>query len=140
MCNADESTGLDQTIRSMIQHENELVNHRLTWLITGQGLLFAALSFAWDKNVESLFKILILLGVGLSIIIFFTVAGASRAIFELCEFWDKNRPSDYKGPDVIGLRQYRGWLSNRMSHYIGIWSLLPGLFIVAWLAVWIAKS
>jgi len=37
------------TIRTMIEHENLLVNYRLTWLIALQGLLFAALGFAWGK-------------------------------------------------------------------------------------------
>jgi hypothetical protein len=37
-------------IRELIRHENELINQRLTWLGTFQGLLLAALAFAWDKK------------------------------------------------------------------------------------------
>ena len=36
---------MDEIIRSMIQHENQLINERLTWLLTFQGLLLAALGF-----------------------------------------------------------------------------------------------
>jgi len=37
------------TIRQMIAHEDDLINHRLTWLAQLQGFLFAALGFAWEK-------------------------------------------------------------------------------------------
>lgn len=38
------------TIRSMIAGENALVNSRMGWLLTLQGLLFAALSFVWNLH------------------------------------------------------------------------------------------
>jgi hypothetical protein len=38
-----------ETFREMVRHENELMNHRVSWLLTLQGLLFTALGFAWDK-------------------------------------------------------------------------------------------
>ena len=33
-----------ETVRQMIYHEGELINHRLGWLVTLQGLLFAGLA------------------------------------------------------------------------------------------------
>ena len=37
-------------IRDMIQHENVLVNQRLSWMFTLGGLLFAATSFLWKAS------------------------------------------------------------------------------------------
>ncbi len=35
-------------VRDLIQHENNLINHRIGWMATLEGLLFAALSFSWQ--------------------------------------------------------------------------------------------
>ena len=37
-------------IRSMIQHENTLLNQRMVWMWTLQGLLFSAIGFLWKFN------------------------------------------------------------------------------------------
>jgi hypothetical protein len=36
-------------VRSAIEHENELYNHRLTWLFTSQGFLLTAFGFLYEK-------------------------------------------------------------------------------------------
>jgi len=38
-------------VREMIRHENDLVNHRLTWFCQVQGLLFAALGVTLTKDI-----------------------------------------------------------------------------------------
>jgi hypothetical protein len=40
----------------MIMHENQLINDRVTWLLTFQGLLLAALGFAWERKVGGLLR------------------------------------------------------------------------------------
>lgn len=52
MFNFREMDDFDR-IRNLIRHENELINQRLTWLGTFQGLLLAALAFAWDKKMRA---------------------------------------------------------------------------------------
>ncbi len=39
-------------IRELIRLENEALNYRMSWFLTLQGFLFAALAFAWDQDVE----------------------------------------------------------------------------------------
>jgi hypothetical protein len=62
------TSGKDKTddaaiIRSMIECENRLLNDRINWLVTIQGLLFTALGFAWDKkDTRGLITIFSLLG------------------------------------------------------------------------------
>jgi len=51
-------------VRDLIKHENDLINHRLTWFITSQGLLMAALGFAWGK-ADARDLIFVLCGLGL---------------------------------------------------------------------------
>ncbi len=39
-------------VSAQVQHENELLNHRLTWMWTLQGLLFAAYGFLSRESIE----------------------------------------------------------------------------------------
>lgn len=36
--------------RSMIRHEDSVLNRRLYWCVTIEGLLMASLSFAWERR------------------------------------------------------------------------------------------
>src|ERR1700686_3690137 len=61
---------LRDTLRVMISHEDDLRDQRLGYLLTLNGLLFAALGFAWsNKEAKSLVLILSVLG-------FFVALGA----------------------------------------------------------------
>ena len=44
-------------IRQMIQHEDNLLNHRLTWMWTLEGLLFGAAGFMWKESVAPLIAV-----------------------------------------------------------------------------------
>ena len=51
-------------IRAMMDSENRMLNDRINWLVTIQGLFFAALGFAWDKaDTKGLIAIVSLLGI-----------------------------------------------------------------------------
>ncbi len=95
--------GDEETVRLMIRHENEVIAQRMTWLITLHGLLFAALSFAW-KDAKPLVSVLCFVGVSVSVFSTMNVIAATRAQYRLSDWWEQNKPPDYKGPDVIGLR------------------------------------
>lgn len=94
-----------QIIREMIRHENTLINHRITWFSTLQGLLFTALAFSWDKkDAAGLSYVFAVLGILLSISTFYSMRASLAAIKALREWWDNNRGQNYDGPDVIGRR------------------------------------
>lgn len=40
-------------VRSAIEHENELTNHRLTWLLTSQAFLFAAFALVFQASTKT---------------------------------------------------------------------------------------
>jgi len=40
-------------VRSEIEHEDNLTNHRLTWLLTSQGFLFAAFALIFQASTKT---------------------------------------------------------------------------------------
>jgi hypothetical protein len=54
----DEARFWHNSLREQITQENNLLDQRLTWLIQGQGLLFAALAFAWGETTLVIFLLL----------------------------------------------------------------------------------
>ncbi|MDX1253381.1 MAG: hypothetical protein IDH49_14240 [Gammaproteobacteria bacterium] len=126
------STGdYEATVRDMIKHENELMNHRITWLSTLHGLLFAALGFAWEKSdAQVLVFIFSVLGIVISISSITVLRAASGAISDLADWWENEKPEGYQGPGVIGRRTTKSW-----QKLFYPWNLLPVLFTFAWLFV-----
>ena len=123
-----------EVIRQMIRHENDLMNHRLSWFNTLQGLLFAALAFSWDKPDSSgLVYMLCALGALLCLSTHYSLRGAVFAITRLRDWWDNHRDTGYNGPDVIGRRPDRKSIPL-LRPYV----LFPAAFGTAWLwiAVW----
>lgn len=127
----------EDTVRLMIHRENEIIHQRLTWCITIQGFLFAAIGFSWDKAGNKPFILLIcVLGFLLSLILFFTMAEASRATRRLLDWWDTNKPQDYNGPGVIGGAPHRSGLPS----WSGPWTYIAIIFALSWIAVWLIKN
>ena len=121
-----------QIIRSLIEHENELQNHRLTWLMTIQGLLFAALGFAWDKqDAHALVIIFSILGIVVSLSSWSSLQLNHTAYEELHNWWEKHKPKDYDGPPIVGHRASY----NFMLWILRPWRILPWTFILGWLTV-----
>ncbi len=120
-----------EIIRSMIKSENEYMNHRMTWISAFNGFLFTGIAFAWDKS-GVLVPVLAFLGMAVSLTSGAALLAANRAFRELYDWWQKNKPVDYGGPDVIGLppRYLAGagiWLNP--------WSIVPFLSAGAWLII-----
>ncbi|MHB0929332.1 MAG: hypothetical protein ACYC3W_10625 [Candidatus Nanopelagicales bacterium] len=129
----------EDIVRSMIQREDELINHRLTILATVQGLLFAAAGFVWDKaDGNKLIKILCWLGLFIAVVSLSSLFGSTRAMSRLLSWWEEKKPIDYDGPGVMGMPP-NSKIVSFISKFIGPWSLFPMLFIVAWMAIWILK-
>jgi hypothetical protein len=127
---ADEAREWHAVVREQIRHENELVHQRLTWLIQLQGLLFAALAFAWGKG-EALVCLISFLGVGTAVSLWSALRHYGPAVRQLAQWWSVRRPDDFAGPDVIGL-----WApSDRLARWLRPWRFLPWVFVAAWVFV-----
>ena len=119
-----------EAIWERVKHENELINQRLTWLGTFQGLLLAALAFAWDKSdAKPIIFVLGILGIAVAASIAIGTCRANQALNRLGRYWDKVKPKDYSGLDVEGIRSQAGCF----------WWLMPGYFLpIAFLVAWVA--
>jgi hypothetical protein len=74
------STGRE-ILRTMIEQENQLRNQRLGYLLTLNGLLFAALGFAWDAaHALSLVVVLALMGISVAAVGLAAMLLSDRAI------------------------------------------------------------
>ena len=123
-----------EIVRSMVESENSLLNDRINWLVTIQGLLFAALGFAWDKqDTKGLVIIFSVLGFVVSLSAWSSLRLCNKARNELLKWWDKNKPSSYQGPDVIGLRCFGKYGDNILNP----WRTLPFTFALGWLFVFL---
>ena len=126
------STDSAKIIRSMLQHEDRLVNDRINWLTTVQGLLFASLGFAWDKkDTKVLIAVFSFIGVMVALSAWSSLIISNEARRDLVVWWDNNKPVSYTDPDVIGTRAFDGTLTRLMRP----WRALPFLFILGWIFV-----
>jgi hypothetical protein len=87
-----------QIIRSQIEHEDNLINQRLSWFVASEAFLFSAYaillnapsqvrlqSFATQQNI--LFSLIPLVAIGMSILIYITVIAALLAMANLRHSW-----------------------------------------------------
>jgi hypothetical protein len=122
-----------EAVRSLIKAENEFANHRLGWMNTINALLFAALSFAWDKdNAPQILTLISRLGFFVSFATLWGVGIAVYSIYHQFDWWEKNKPEGYSGPDVIGSPPKR----NVFLRYAGAPQIhYPLVFLIAWIVV-----
>jgi hypothetical protein len=124
-----------KVIRSMIEHENVLFNQRIGWLMQIQGLLFAALSFAWDKkDIQLLVNVFSILGVSVSLASLSNIWVYFQATKNLKESWKNLRSTDYIGPDVVGFNAK--YQQNYL--FLPMYSL-PFIFMILWLFILFAN-
>jgi len=122
-----------RVVRSMIEHENNLINYRITWLVTLQGLLMAGLGFAWDKqDARNLVGIFCGMGALVAFSCWLELRLSSKAFIDLFKWWDPHSVG-YSGPPVIGHRAEKKSLRGLLRAH----RLLPWIFIVGWLLVFI---
>lgn len=89
-------------IRAAIEHENTLINHRLTWLLTSQGFLFTGFGVVFstlkpgDTNPYAviILSIIAALGMAISFKIFVDIEDAAKQLLDLDRWWYTNYPPD----------------------------------------------
>lgn len=123
----------EATVRDMITKENELTNQHMLWMAAFNGLLFAALGFAWDKTgVKFLTIVFSFLGVSTSFLNGIALIFASNAQRRLLLWWHGKKPENYNGPGVMGCEPLD---EKRYSLYVTPWILLAFIFTAGWLAI-----
>lgn len=117
-------------IRQMIQHEDDLLNHRLTWMWTLEGLLFSAAGFVWKESLAPLIAIAIV-GLLSCISIGYSLNRglcAVRDLFGMAGTFKDDLPKTFKLPPTIGSRR-------RAIEWLLPGRFLPWLFGMAWIGL-----
>lgn len=114
-----------------LSQENQLINNRLTWFGTLQGLLTAAMALLWGYKV-CIILILCLAGISVSISIGISCNRANKVISELDETLKEFLSGEFKNyKDVLRWHPSREGLFFR---------LMPGFFIPWFFCIWWALA
>ena len=119
-----------QKIVDRIKHENELINHRMTWLGAFHGLLFASVYLSLDKPIlKFLIYIACFVGVFISVSIGYAIHRANVGIDRASKEWDRIKPKSWFGLDVEGYRSNDGiaWLMPG--------NFIPWVFMFSWVLI-----
>jgi hypothetical protein len=132
-------SGYENVAREMIRHEDEVINNRVGWMATLNGLLFTAVGFLWDKP-SSRGVIFWLCVVGFVITLCAAVAlhGATKAMSRIRKWWDARVAAEwpnYDGPGIIGLIAPGGGRFDFMADWFGPWDAMSWILLVGWIAV-----
>jgi hypothetical protein len=135
---------------------NELINHRLTWFGTLQGLMFTALSFAWGKTDAKVLEIVIcLLGSAVAVSIGVSTLGANQVLEELekrsreIQIEDATKElSKINLDNLVGKNRNQWWTLDKLAwknRGPWWWWLMPGYFLpwtffLAWLVILVTKA
>lgn len=133
-----------EAVRTMIAHEDNLLNNRMNWLLVVQGLLFAALGSLKDaaSPIPGLVYVLIAFGFLISISSKIAFISSDRAIRNLLAYWDEHLKSanrrwqDY--PPVFGAAIHDRVLM-RLDRFLSPRNLLPWVFALGWLVILVLK-
>jgi hypothetical protein len=130
-----------QIIRSQIEHEDNLINQRLSWFVAAQAFLFSAYAIllnapsqvrlqSFATQQEILFSLIPLVAIGVSILIYITVFAAMLATANLRRLLktDMSEKDSALLPPVQGYRQTL--LLGQASPL-----LMPFLFLVGWIVL-----
>ncbi len=78
-------------IREMIWHEDNVLNTRLSWCATIEGLLMAALAFGWEKAPSALVILVAGAGVVVGSSTLYATRTAVETMRELTDWWTNHR-------------------------------------------------
>src|ERR671923_290973 len=130
-----------QIIRSQIEHEDNLINQRLSWFVTAQAFLFSAYAILLNApsevrlerfatQQEILFFLIPLVAIGVSILIYITVIAAMLAMANLRRLLESHLKEEESAllPPVQGYRQTL--LLGQASPV-----LIPFLFVISWIVL-----
>ena len=136
-----------QIIRAQIEHEDNLINQRLSWFVAAQAFLFSAYAIllnapsqvrlqGFARQQEILFYLIPLVAIGVSILIYVTVIAAMLAMANLRRLLKShaNELESHAKEKEILLPPVQGY---RQTLLLGQASpiLIPFLFMISWIVL-----
>ncbi|HVM62185.1 MAG TPA: hypothetical protein VMV72_15080 [Verrucomicrobiae bacterium] len=133
-------------IRSRIEHEDNLVVQRLSWLVASQSFLFTAYAIVTNglasqpalqpgcarflTQLQLLYQLIPVVGTLTSILIYISILAAVVSMRQLRKSYHSRFPDDEKGiPSIMTHAPIR-----LFGHTAAV--LLPLVFITIWLVLW----
>lgn len=117
-------------VREMIEHENGLINQRMTWMWTLQGLLLTAIGLVGKAN-PFLVTVIAIVGLIFSTSIGYSLERGTRTIRDLLHIareYKENLSPVIELPPTIGARSKgQQWLMPNRC--------LPWVFTVVWISI-----
>ena len=142
MVNMDTNSNADlvaereyaKVLRELIQRENDMTNHRLTWLLVSQGILFTATANFMKPGMGTFAaKVLICIGIAVSFSFFCALMNSAQARKNLRAMWTeriKGRGRLVRSvPPIDGATPYP-W---RFLEIFTPWIFVPGVIVLAWI-------
>jgi len=119
-----------EILRALIRHENELTNHRVTWLLVSQSILFAAaavfVKIHWLPSV-----VLAIVGIVFAVSIGQSLENSYEARQYLKRTWRESGAS--AGYQWEELRAVDGGVRGvRAIQWLFPWIVVPRVLMVAW--------
>ena len=123
-------------IREQIQHEDDLVNHRVNWLLLLQGFLVVAFVQVLTNKNQSVYQFVILVciaifGIVIGLFVLSSIRGAIKAIEELEDFWKTTDAIKVEDRAKLPPISYQGKLDGAEVAAYGI----PALVMIVWLTL-----
>lgn len=125
---------IEQDIRSAVQHENELLNHRIQWFLTITGFLLTAVALYGPNAGRDIFCIVIA-AIGILVTRSFQVALGigGKGVRRLSCLWElyRMKAEDKKFPEVGVL----GYSANLLENSGAPWKCLPLITYILWVSI-----
>jgi hypothetical protein len=128
----DQADDATKSARELIRSESDLLHQRVTWLLQIQGLLFAALAFAWNVKSTQLVVLFCVLGIATAVSIATALHLYSPAVRQIQGWWTGLlSPAQRRHRRIIGYDSR----SRGLKWLLRPWRSLPYVFVVAWVFV-----
>jgi hypothetical protein len=136
--------------RAMIEHEDELIHQRMTWLITINAFLFTAFFFSQKSDNSAGIKaiaaylsyVIPTIGFLVSLSVLKALVAAMNQLSYVARWWSLRKATDPRNlkassDDSLNLRhpQIVGFAKGPISHDLVITRVLPGIVMAAWVAI-----
>ncbi len=134
----DQADGVSTVARDLVRIENDLVNTRTVWLLQINGLLFAALGFAWGRAPDALVYVFGALGMGVSASAYSVLRLHHHALHDIYQWWEHwLTPAQLAPRRIVGL--WRPSRARSIDAFLRPWNFLPRVFGYAWFAVVVTR-